>query len=358
MPKTIDQFLASLPPPVDSDFSREDAAAATRMRLAGYTARREQLNYERRSQDFVQCQPESVVALAHIAVMGQALSDLPQRLDLSGLDGRSTGVSAMRGTDGIWNIHLDRSAISVFDSSKPCVDLDQLPRILMREMGVEMIKDVNAFHAFRRLGSWDKTRDGLLADLYLLPYRLSKNSMMCMVYALPKFIEYNGHEASPENLIIALASFPAGFDIEDPHPLTRNPPLVEAVKMGDVRLVEAMLRCNFNISAPEVTTGKPPLLLAARSYQLVNLLLENGADISALDNEENTLLHEMASVEGTEELRRLVEMATTMGSDVSARNDAGDTASDVIQAAWKRRGADVPADILEQLSPERWGLRA
>ncbi len=66
----------------------------------------------------------------------------------------------------------------------------------------------------------------------------------------------------------------------------------------------------------------------------------------------------MASVEGTEELRRLVEMATTMGSDVSARNDAGDTASDVIQAAWKRRGADVPADILEQLSPERWGLRA
>ena len=67
-----------------------------------------------------------------------------------------------------------------------------------------------------------------------------------------------------------------------------------ASSLGDAEIVQLLLRNGADISAKNETHSTPLLLAAAAfsgSPDTVNLLLENGADVSVIDGSHKTPLH-------------------------------------------------------------------
>jgi len=136
--------------------------------------------------------------------------------------------------------------------------------------------------------------------------------------------------------IIRLKSTPNASSANQP------PPLCQAAKEGTPKQVEALIQNGSKVNVVEPIKKRSPLHLAVKSgnTDIVNLLLENHADVTVGDIDQQTPLHLAAKNGCTEIVRALIES----GSEVNAR-DVGHR-TPLHWAAWKGQ-AEVMNILLE-----------
>lgn len=85
--------------------------------------------------------------------------------------------------------------------------------------------------------------------------------------------------------------------------------LMTAVKNNNVTLVKDLIRQGVDVSEPDASQDSPLIMAAYRGYtEIVRLLLEAGADVSAVDpGMKATALHAAAYAGNTEAARLLIQ---------------------------------------------------
>ncbi|MFP3959317.1 MAG: ankyrin repeat domain-containing protein [Spirochaetaceae bacterium] len=118
-------------------------------------------------------------------------------------------------------------------------------------------------------------------------------------------------------------------------------PLHWAARRGHEQVVELLLERGANVDAQDAL-GRTPLHVAVGHPAVVRLLLENGAAVDSRDHLSNTPLHR--AVRTPEVVEALIEA----GADVRAENIAGDTALDVaMRYGSSRRNLRVVERLVE-----------
>ena len=105
----------------------------------------------------------------------------------------------------------------------------------------------------------------------------------------------------------------------------KNRALLEASKKGHVEIVEMLLNNGVDVNAKG--NGNDTALYLASKYghvEIVEMLLENGANVNEKNQDGWTALHQ-ASLRGEIEI---LEMLLENGANVNAQNDEGKTALD------------------------------
>ncbi len=111
-----------------------------------------------------------------------------------------------------------------------------------------------------------------------------------------------------------------------------------AAGMGEVEIVRQFLDAEVSPDAPHPRDGRTPLHWAARMNHtdVVRLLIERGADVSAVSENGNTPLHE--ALWYTMErypTREFVETLVLAGADLTARDEDGETPLGKLRAPWQ-----------------------
>lgn len=101
--------------------------------------------------------------------------------------------------------------------------------------------------------------------------------------------------------------------------------LRSAIRTGDINAVFALISQGVNVNEPAGKSGYTPLHLATYigHEDILQLLLESGADVNFAEDHGNTALH--YAVSRLTNLR-IVEYLITFGADVNARNTLGESA--------------------------------
>lgn len=120
------------------------------------------------------------------------------------------------------------------------------------------------------------------------------------------------------------AALQAGADVSSKDPEHNETAIVLAAKFADAEIVQLLISDGAEIDARD-DEGRTALFFAQVGSETFSCLLAAGADIHAKDNEGNTILiqkvSESASLAEVEELLRL-------GIDPGVRNIAGESAMD------------------------------
>jgi ankyrin repeat protein len=106
-----------------------------------------------------------------------------------------------------------------------------------------------------------------------------------------------------------------------------NTPLHTAIPRGDIGIVKSLLNYGANVDAIGFM-GKTPLHLAVGSKAIIKLLLKHQPTLSIPDDEGNTVLHYMLSIEDwwlDAEVRTIMETMLSNGANVNITNKTGES---------------------------------
>ena len=100
-------------------------------------------------------------------------------------------------------------------------------------------------------------------------------------------------------------------------------PIHDAAGAGDILIIKKHIAANTDIDLKCKSCGGTALGHAAMSghKEIVNLLIQKGADINAKNKKEGTSLHDAAEAGQSE----IVELLIDSGADVSTKNNGGAT---------------------------------
>lgn len=132
---------------------------------------------------------------------------------------------------------------------------------------------------------------------------------------------------------------------------TRTTPLHAAAEEPNEDIVNMLIQYGSDVNAVDAN-GTAALHMAAKEcrFKIMKVLLEAGADVSLVDGSQNTALH--LSSCGLEKSKPALELLLDSGADIHARNNVGNTALHVAANAATgqsivqlliERGADVKA---------------
>eukprot|EP00803_Ostreobium_quekettii_P010437 evm.model.scf_4.6 EVM.evm.TU.scf_4.6 scf_4:158669-197053(-) len=151
------------------------------------------------------------------------------------------------------------------------------------------------------------------------------------------------HWAAMENAI-GVSQVLVDADAElDPRDADRDTPLHETSWSNHIGVAEVLVKAGANLEARR-RGGDTPLLLTARrdSPHVAEVLAEGGADTEARTTAGNFTALMIAAGEGYLEV---VKVLVAHGADVSARNEEGETAGDLICIENIRCKADVVSEL-------------
>jgi hypothetical protein len=105
-----------------------------------------------------------------------------------------------------------------------------------------------------------------------------------------------------------------------------------AVITGDITMVKQHIDAGSDLNAPDPNTRHSPLMNAIvfGQHKVVRLLIQNGVDLDARNNDGSTALMTAAFFAYPEMVKALLEK----GADTSIRNNAGASAIVTVQAPW------------------------
>jgi len=109
-----------------------------------------------------------------------------------------------------------------------------------------------------------------------------------------------------------------------------------AAANGDKGIAELLIDKKFSTEL-RTSNGYTPLLVAANSSkeQLIKLLLEKSANITAQDSDDNNVIHLACQGFEEEQLKRVLGMLLKYGADFYAKNKDGETGLYVSEAPFK-----------------------
>lgn len=105
-----------------------------------------------------------------------------------------------------------------------------------------------------------------------------------------------------------------------------------AVVSGDIAAIKQHIDAGSDLNAPDPNTRNSPLMNAIvfERHEIVGLLIENGVDLDARNNDGSTALITAAFFAYPEMVESLLEK----GADAAIRNNAGASALATVQAPW------------------------
>ena len=106
----------------------------------------------------------------------------------------------------------------------------------------------------------------------------------------------------------------------------------KAAGTGDIEAIKRHIAAGTDVNAKEPTGGATPLMVAVvfGQSEAANLLIDNGANVNAQNNDGSAVLHIAAFFCRGETLKLLLDKK----ADVNARNIRGETPLDSVAAAW------------------------
>ena len=109
--------------------------------------------------------------------------------------------------------------------------------------------------------------------------------------------------------------------------------LWSAAKTGNIEAVKRFLADNADINAVDSRFGVTPLCWAAFSgrAEIIELLIESGADVNAKNRDAGTALHGAAFLGQAEAAALLIQN----GADTNAKHESGDTPMDSANVDWE-----------------------
>jgi len=124
---------------------------------------------------------------------------------------------------------------------------------------------------------------------------------------------------------------------------TINADLINAAYDGNLDKVKDALNAGAEVNVPNNGRSKYTALSFAimkGHIKIVELLIDNGANVNTVDNKGNTVLH-LASTNG-----QIVQLLIDKGADVNAKNNNGETA---LLRAFKKRHIETMEETMELL---------
>jgi spore coat protein CotH len=105
-----------------------------------------------------------------------------------------------------------------------------------------------------------------------------------------------------------------------------------AIMSGDLVTIQQHIDAKSDLNAPDMQSRNTPLMNAilAGKHEIVYLLIENGVDLDARNNDGSTALITAAFFAYPEMVKTLLEK----GANTSIRNNTGASARDTVQAPW------------------------
>lgn len=116
--------------------------------------------------------------------------------------------------------------------------------------------------------------------------------------------------------------------------------LHRAVKNGDIEQASLLIEMGAQAMAKRVSDSKAPIHLA-RTKDMAELLLQNGADIDDLDGYKKTALHQVVK----EGYKKMVDFYLSKGAKVDTRDTSGQTP---FETACIEGNADIAEKLLEK----------